>query len=109
MNQTDKELDKIFEELPSYWKGVGEKKYVEDSCRYLMKHTELLKNEAIKNVYDHLFGRLVKLWCKETNTEDEVWMSNFIETIFKGQIQRTPAYAERGKEHIETLLKKILG
>ena len=109
MNQTNKELDKIFEELPAYWSVVGEKKYAEDSCRYLMKHTELLETEAIKKVYDHLFGRLVKIWCNETKTEDEVWMRKFIEMIFKGQIQRTPAYAERGKENLETLLKQILG
>lgn len=107
MKLMEAEIDKILEELPTYWKELGEKKYAEDAYRYLMKHSELLVSDEAKKIYEYLGNRVVQIWCRETKTQDEVWMRSFIDMMFKGQIQRTPGYAERGKEYAEFLMKQI--
>lgn len=105
MELTEKELDQILKKLPAYWKEVGEKKFTEDAYRYLMKHTELLVSDEVKEVYEYLGNRVVQIWCKETSTEDEAWMRKFIEMIFRGQNKTTPSLAERGKTYAEYLIR----
>lgn len=102
---TEKELDEILKELPTYWKNGGEKRYVEDAYRYFMAHDELMLSAEGKKVYQYLSDRVVYLWCKETNNTDEAWMKNFINTLFSSQIARTPGFAERGRSHAEYLMK----
>ena len=102
---TEKELDEILKELPTYWKNGGEKRYVEDAYRYFMAHDELMISAEGKKVYQYLSDRVVYLWCKETNNTDEAWMKNFINTLFSSQIARTPGFAERGRAHAEYLIK----
>lgn len=107
MELTDKQIDKLLEELPTYWKEVGEKKYTEDAYRYLMKHGELLETDEGRRAYDYLEKRVVQIWCKETNTEDETWMLKFINMIFNGQIKSTPGMAERGESYAKFLIKQF--
>lgn len=102
---TEKELDEILKELPTYWKNGGEKRYVEDAYRYFMAHDELMLSAEGKKVYHYLSDRVVYLWCKETNNTDEAWMKNFINTLFSSQIARTPGFAERGRSYAEYLMK----
>ena len=106
-NLTRQELDKLLEGLPNYWNKVGEKKMVENIYRYLMTHNECLECEAGQKVFEYASRRIVKIWCKSTNTTDEVWMKKYIDLIFKGQIDRTPELAERGKIETERLIRQF--
>lgn len=107
MSLTENELDKILEELPTYWKEVGEKKFSEDAYRYLMKHGELLETDEGRKTYDYLENRVVQIWCKETNTEDETWIRKFIKMIFSGQNKSTPSMAERGESYAKFLINQF--
>ena len=102
---TELELDDILKDLPTYWKKVGEKKMVENAYRYLMKHSELQKTEAGIKAYNYAGKRVTQIWCRETNTEDEEWMSNFITRMFADQNKRTPSMAECGKHDAEFLMR----
>jgi hypothetical protein len=104
---TEKEIVKILKDLPRYWKTIGEKRYVEDAYRYLMLHKELQETPEGKITFDYLKTRVVQLWCKETGENDKEWMLEFIDKLFNGQIQRTPALAERGRQYAELLLRQF--
>ena len=104
---TDREIDNILKKLPIYWKTVGEKRCVEDAYRYLMFNKGLQETTEGRITFDYLKTRVVQLWCKETGENDKEWMLEFIDKLFNGQIQRTPAMAERGRQHAEFLLRQF--
>ena len=104
---TELELDDMLKGLPTYWKKVGEKKMVENAYRYLMKHSELRETEAGRKAHNYAGKQVAQIWCRETNTKDELWMRSFIDRMFADQSRRTPGMAERGKCDADFLIRLL--
>ena len=102
---TKRELDKILEQLPCYWKKIGEKRMIENAYRYLMLHTELRNTAEGDIAFNYAAAKVVKIWCRETENENAVWMRDFVDNMFAEQLVRTPTIAEQGKDYAEFLIK----
>ena len=70
-----------------------------------MKHCELRQTESGSRAYNYAGKRVTQIWCRETNTKDEVWMRSFIDRMFADQNKRTPGMAELGKRDAEFLIE----
>ena len=101
---TKRELDKILEHLPEYWKKTGEKRMIENAYRYMMLNEKMRETSEGKIAFDYAAARVVKIWCRETDNDDAVWMRGFIENMFKQQLKSTPAIADLGKDYAEFLV-----
>ena len=102
---TKRELDKILEHLPEYWKKTGEKRMIENAYRYMMLNEKMRETAEGKIAFDYAAARVVKIWCRKTENDDTVWMRSFVDNMFTEQLARTPSIAEQGKDYAEFLIK----
>ena len=77
---------------------------IENAYRYMMINEKMRETSEGKIAFDYAAARVVKIWCRETDNDDAVWMRGFIENMFKQQLKSTPAIAEQGQDYAEFLV-----